>query len=233
MFPRVLVIAVSVVIGCTSYDPDLSATPFYCGTDDPKCPDGYTCMAASGGGSAVCTSGTAPLTDAMPSGTCTMAHSGVLATWDFTGATGSQASTAASSPAPGVTAGNIMRATTLMAATGSGSINSSNWATGAQLDATKYYTLSITPPTGCSLSLSSISIDVTSSGTGPTTASVATSADAFAQTSSVSTTAPSTPSLSVSGHAGAVEIRIYGYGATSTGGTMRAQNMLTVTGATQ
>jgi hypothetical protein len=38
--------------GCSFYDPDLGDRPFQCGTDDPKCPDGYT--AAGDGRDCVC-----------------------------------------------------------------------------------------------------------------------------------------------------------------------------------
>jgi hypothetical protein len=30
------------VAACTSYDPNLGDKPFLCGTDEPRCPDGYT-----------------------------------------------------------------------------------------------------------------------------------------------------------------------------------------------
>ena len=165
------------------------------------------------------------------SGACAMAFSGALATYDFTGTTGSQTTTAASATAPGITAGDISRAAGLTAASGATSINASGWPTAAQLDPTKYYTLSITPPAGCSLDVTSLTADVKSSGTGPASAAVATSADAFAQTTAVSTTAPSTPTVSVSGASGSVEIRIYGFSATGGTGTMRVQNTLRVTGA--
>src|SRR5690606_21218725 len=32
---------------CNSYDPDLGAAPFRCGTSEPRCPLGYTCVAYS------------------------------------------------------------------------------------------------------------------------------------------------------------------------------------------
>ena len=51
-------------------------------------------------------------------------------------------------------------------------------------------------------------------------AAVATSTGAFAQTAPISTTMPST-------------VRIYGFSASATTGTMRVQNMLTVTGSVQ
>jgi hypothetical protein len=29
---------------CSPYDPDLGATPYLCATEEPRCPDDYTCM---------------------------------------------------------------------------------------------------------------------------------------------------------------------------------------------
>ena len=167
--------------------------------------------------------------DASPAG---CAFSGTLATWDFTGQPGTQASTPATSSATGVTAGAIIREPTLTASSGSGSINSSNWPTSASLDATKYYTITLTAPSGCSLDVQSLSITAKSSTTGPTTAVVATSADGFAHTTSVGTAGTaSTPSVSASG--ASVELRIYGYGAGGSGGTMRVSGTLAVTGSLQ
>jgi len=34
-------------LGCNSYDPDLGASPFRCGSDEPRCPLGYTCVSYS------------------------------------------------------------------------------------------------------------------------------------------------------------------------------------------
>lgn len=210
---------------CTAYDPSLPTTPFFCGTTEPKCPEGYTCM-PSASGKSVCTTGTEP----PPSGSCTMAFSGVLATWSLASEPGSQVSTPATSNAAGVTASSLTRAPALMAATGTGSINATNWPT-ASMDTTKYFSISVGPPSGCTLDLTSLAIDVKSSATGPTNASVATSKDAFGQVVTVSTAAPSTPALTVTSATAAIEIRIYGYGATAASGTMRIQNDLTVSGA--
>jgi hypothetical protein len=173
----------------------------------------------------------APPQIAPDASTSPCAFSGVLATWDFTGQPGTQASTAAKSSAPGVTAGAIIRQPTLTATSGSGSINSSNWPTATALDATKYYTLTLTAPAGCTVAVTSIAIDAKSSSTGPASAVMATSADGFAQTTAISTTASSTPSVSASGQT--LELRIYGFHATGTGGTMRVSNTLTVTGHLQ
>jgi hypothetical protein len=224
----VVTLATGLCAACTPYDPTLGPEPFFCGSAEPKCPDGYACTQPAGSGSAVCAR-QAP----SGGGNCTMTFSGVLATWDFAGQPGSQTSSAAKSMAPGVTAGMVTRSSALTASAGTNSINSSNWPTAAQLGTTRYYTLSVTPPTGCSLSLASVAIDVAASSTGPTAAAVAASTDAFAQPASISTTSPSTPSLSLSPSSSAVELRVYGYSAGATTGTMRVQNVLTVTGSLQ
>lgn len=169
--------------------------------------------------------------DSGASGTCANAFTGVLATYSFTGATGNQAQTPATSTATGIVATAITRAPTLTAVSGQTSINSSNWSIAAQLDTAKYYTFSISSPAGCTLSLTSAAIDAKASGTGPAMASVATSSDSYGAVAALSTTGPSSPALAVMDASGAVEIRIYGYAATSTGGTFRIQNTLTVSGS--
>ena len=30
---------------CSPYDPSLPSAPFLCATDEPRCPDGFTCVA--------------------------------------------------------------------------------------------------------------------------------------------------------------------------------------------
>ena len=77
-----------------------------------------------------------------------------------------------------------------------------------------------------------MAIDVSASATGPANASVGTSADTFTHAVQISTSAPSTPALTVSA-TGALEVRIYGFAASATTGTMRVQNMLSVTGSLQ
>ena len=160
------------------------------------------------------------------------AFSGTLATYDFTGEPGNQTSTKPTSAATNVTAGAISRATSLTATTGVDSINSSNWSTSTKLDTTRYYTFTLTPQGSCTLDITKLSITTKASSTGPASASIATSDDKFATTTSFTPNTTATPSLSVNGATGAVEVRIYGYGGSSTGGTMRVDTTLTVTGAT-
>ncbi len=209
------------LIGCTPYDPSLASSPFNCGSAEPECPDGYKCVGT------VCTN-----TDT-PASTCTMAFTGPLATWSMVGEPGSQTQTAAFMSAPGVVATSIVRAAPLIVADGIGSINASNWSTDPSPDLTKYFTISLTPPTGCALAVNSVAIDAKSSTTGPLSAALATSADTFSATSPVSTAMPSTVTLMVTDKTGPLEIRIYGYSAAAMGGTLRVQNMLTVSGTLQ
>jgi hypothetical protein len=95
--------------------------------------------------------------DAPPSsGTCAQAFTGTLATWSFAGQAGNQASTPATSQATGVTAGPVTRAAALTAVGGLDSINSNNWPLTATRDATKYYTFTLAPPAGCTLSITGV-----------------------------------------------------------------------------
>jgi hypothetical protein len=158
--------------------------------------------------------------------------SGVLATYDFTGEPGNQTSTKATSTATNVTAGAITRATSLTATAGVDSINSSNWTTATKLDTTRYYTFTLTPQNSCALDITKLSITTKTSSTGPANGAIATSDDNFASTASFTPNVTATPALSVNGATKAVEIRVYGFGGSSTGGTMRVDTTLTVTGST-
>jgi hypothetical protein len=162
---------------------------------------------------------------------CTMAFTGVLASWSFTGLSGSQASTAAGSAAPGITPGAVSRSTAISATAGADSINSSDWTTSSSRDDTRYYTFSIAPPAGCELTLTSLSIDTAASATGPGSAEVATSADNFTTTATVAASSSSTPTLTVTNATTAIELRVYGFAASGTAGTMRIKSTLSVSGS--
>jgi hypothetical protein len=166
-----------------------------------------------------------------PAGGCAMPFTGALATWTLTGAAGTQATTAASTTAQGVTAGAIARSAGLVATAGTNSINSSNWPAAATLDSTRYYTFSLTPPSGCAMDLTQLAIDLHKSNSGPAMAAIATSDDAFTQTTSVGPDVASTPALAVTGSTASVEIRVYGFAAGNPLGTLRVQNTLSVTGS--
>jgi len=159
---------------------------------------------------------------------------GTLVTFDLSSQTGSEASAPPNTMVAGISAGSLTRSSALTAVSGAGSINSSGWGTGSTADPTRYYTFTVTPAAGCAVSLTSLALSVQASSTGPTKGDVATSADAFA-THSTSFAGTSTPTvtLSVTSATGAVEIRVYGYGASGSGGTFRIQNTVTLSGSIQ
>jgi hypothetical protein len=53
----------SAAAACSPYDPDLGASPFLCGPMDqnPRCPDGYTCMTTTGGDYCLAAGGMVPV----------------------------------------------------------------------------------------------------------------------------------------------------------------------------
>jgi len=173
--------------------------------------------------------GAPPIDSPTSSGTCTMAFAGTLATWSFVGEAGSQASTAVTTKATGVTAGAVTRSAGLTATAGTGSINSSNWALTAARDLTKYYAFTITPPAGCELTITGAAVDAKSSGTGPVSAVISNSTDTYAATATVSTATAGNVAFAAMAN-GMIEVRVYGYAATGTGGTLRLQNALSITG---
>ena len=169
--------------------------------------------------------------DSGSSSACASPFNGTLVTFDFTGDPGNQASTAPKTTAAGVTAGGLTRSSGLTAVTGASSINASNWSTAAKPDATRYYAFTLTPDPNCALDLNSLSIDSTSSSTGPAKGAVATSDDQFATTAAFTAGAATKVTLSVSQATKAVEVRVYGYNAGGASGTMRLQTTLSISGA--
>ena len=162
--------------------------------------------------------------------------SGVVATWAFAGATGDQTSTAASSAAPGSVASPVGRSSDLTPFATADSISSKGWPASATIDTTRgYYTFTITPPTGCTTSLSAASVQGRISASGPSTVVIGTSDDGFAQTSTLAVTTSDTtdtPTLSVAAATAPVEVRIFGY-SSSPAGTYRLDGTLTLTGSFQ
>jgi hypothetical protein len=60
---RLLAIALAAAAACTSFDPKLPDRPFLCGTNEPRCPDGYTCV-PEGSNRMVCSLDGEPTPDA-------------------------------------------------------------------------------------------------------------------------------------------------------------------------
>ncbi|MBA3458983.1 MAG: hypothetical protein H0T46_03410 [Deltaproteobacteria bacterium] len=64
---RFALLCLSILGACKGYDPDLGGSPFLCGSEEPKCPDGYECK-DDGTGRQVCFSSSGVIVDAAPSG---------------------------------------------------------------------------------------------------------------------------------------------------------------------
>jgi hypothetical protein len=173
-----------------------------------------------------------PESGADSAGSSCAAHgfSGALVTFDLSAQTGSEASAAPTSSAAGVTGGVLSRASGLTAVSGAGSINASGWPTASSADQALYYAFSVTPAAGCTVALTSLALDLKASSSGPANASVGTSADAYASLSTpVAGNSTGTVTLSASA-AAPITVHVFGYGATSTGGTLRIQNTMTLSG---
>jgi hypothetical protein len=156
--------------------------------------------------------------------------SGILVTFDLSGQPGNEASAAATSSVTGVTAGPISRSVGLTPVSGTDSINSSGWPAGTAPDKNLFDTFTITPAAGCTVTLTSLSIDVKASPTGPAHAEVGTSADGYTTVSTpFAGTSTETVTLSASGTA-PITVRVFGYGATSSAGTLRIENTMTLSG---
>jgi hypothetical protein len=162
----------------------------------------------------------------------TCAFSGELVSFDLKLTTGAPATVAASTKGPGVTV-SALRRVGLSPTSSSGAINASGWPTGA-LDPNRHFAFSVTPPAGCKLSVTALTVDLEASASGPTQASVGTSADGYAHLESVALSAAgatNVPLVGVSGVSGPVEVHVYGFAADAAGGTLRIQNTLSLTGA--
>ena len=160
-------------------------------------------------------------------------YAGALATFAFDGDPGSEASVAGVAATGGVTSSALSRSLALTPTKASGSLSASHWGTGESADAGRYFTFTITPASGCTLSLDAVRVGLRASTTGPKAVDIATSADGFAaHTASVPGTSEPTASLTATS-SGAIEIRIYGYQASSSAGTLRIVDTVTLSGEIQ
>ncbi len=131
-----------------------------------------------------------------------------------------------------VSSASISRGTGLTPASGAGSFNSSGF-TLAGLDLTDYYSITLTPKVGASLSLSGVFFDGRRSSTGPTSWEVFSSFDGFASTLA-SGTMPNdavthsfaVPLTGFEGITDTLEFRIHAFGSASGAGTWRLDNIL-------
>ncbi len=154
----------------------------------------------------------------------------VLANWDMTGESGSQASVAGTGT--GVSALDVTRGAGLVASSASNSISASGW-TGEPTD---YFSFGFTVGAGKSVNLSTLSIGTRASGTGPGTIGLYSSTDNFSTTLATITQGNGTfvnsviSLSSLTSLTGTVEFRLMAIGTNSAnGGTTSSSGTLRIT----
>ena len=165
---------------------------------------------------------------------------GTLGNFATTGLSGVSVSIAASNVAPNATFSNLTRGSGLTATSVTNAFNSSGWTTAASPDANDYYEFTITPHTAHQFSASELRIGLQRSSTGPPNVVLRTSLDAFTSnigpiiTPPIAPVAVATFVFDLTGVAGLqnsstpVTLRLYGYGASSSAGTLRIERVTTV-----
>ena len=89
-----------------------------------------------------------------------------LVTFSFTGATGNETSFAPDSQPAGGSVSDMSRGSGLLASASAGEFSARNWTTGTTRDLNDYYTFTITPNSGNTMTLTRLELDETRSGTG-------------------------------------------------------------------
>jgi len=158
-----------------------------------------------------------------------------ILTYDFTGAAGNQVSTTGTT-ATGFSSTALTRGPGVTAVTGAGSINSNGW-NSASFDSQDYYVFSVTNSSGSSINFGNLSIGYRRSSSGPLNFDLRVSTDGFNtnQTSVVtftetaSNTSTTTKVIPLSdlnpfNNSAVLEFRLYAWGASSAGGTLRLEN---------
>lgn len=193
------------------------------------CDDGGN--AATDGCSATCTvePGFTCDNDPAPS-VCTVA---TLASFTFTGATGSEATRTAETVNGLTTAPAISRGSGVSGSAGANAFAATGWTTGDVLLADDFFTFTVTPNVGGTISLTQLTFDERRSGTGPRLLSVRSSLDNFATdvaaftipdddlTRNRTVTLPAA-FLNVSAP---IELRFFGFDSEAEGGSWRLDNI--------
>jgi hypothetical protein len=187
--------------------------------------------APEGGALAVDASG-APDGGAPPAA-CAFAYAGSLVSFDLAAVTGVPASVGPAAIAAGLTVTPLERVG-VTPVSASGALNASTWPTGG-LQPGKYYTFTVTAPAGCTMTLTTVVVDLKASTNGPKNAAVGSSVDKFAALAAATVTtaggAATVPVPGVVAIQGAVELRVFGFAAAASGGTLRVQDVLTLAGS--
>lgn len=157
-----------------------------------------------------------------------------LVSYSFTGAAGNEVSFAPDTVPAGLTASAMTRGSGLTGSANSGTFAAANFTTGVALDANDYFTFSLAPAAGMSLTLTRLELDERRSGTGIRNWSVRSSLDGFSQDlgafsvpDDTNTRLNQTTALGAAFQdlAHPVEFRVYGFGAEAASGTWRLDNV--------
>ena len=154
----------------------------------------------------------------------------LLTSFSFTGAVGNEATFPADGVNPGLAAIPVMSRARGTPTAAAGAFSGSGWNTAA-LDATHFYTFTVVPTSGASMTLTNLALKDQRSGTGPVTFAVRSSRDGFSVNLQ---TFASHLSLGrsdiVLGAAFAnltapIELRLYAFGASASAGTWRIDDV--------
>ncbi len=164
-----------------------------------------------------------------------------IVTFSFASATGSESSFGPDAQPAHASVSSMSRGTGVSASANAGTFSATAWTTSGSLDANDYFTFSLTPEAGYSMSLTQLILDERRSLTGIRNWVVRSSLDgfasdlgAFAVPDNDSTRTGNTVNLSAAfiGLTSLLEFRIYGFGAESSVGSWRVDNVK-VEGTTQ
>jgi len=167
-----------------------------------------------------------------------IARAEIIAGWDMTGETGSQASSSPDSNAVNITAGSLTRGSGLTVSTAADSISSSGWTMGTGIDANDYYQFGFTVAGGYAVDLTSVNFSERRSATGIRTWELRSSVDSYAAAITTVGVPDDTntrqqsvtlPTATFSDLAGAVTFRVYGYNSEAGTGTWRLADYTTDT----
>ena len=165
---------------------------------------------------------------------------GTLGNYATAGLSGVSASIPPSNVATNATFSNLTRGSGLTATSVTNAFNSSGWTTSSAPDANDYYEFTITPNAAHQFSASELRVGLQRSSTGPPNVVLRTSLDSFASNIGPVISPPIAPVAvatsvidltTVTGLQNSstpVTLRLYGYGASSSAGTLRIERVTTV-----
>jgi hypothetical protein len=157
----------------------------------------------------------------------------LVTSFSFTGAAGNEAAFASDGTNAKLLAVPVMSRLGGSPAAAGGAFSGSGWPTAATLDTAHYYSFTVTPAAGKAMTLTRLALKDQASGTGPVTYALRSSRDSFAaDLQTFATHAAIATSLSelvldaaFANVTVAVEFRIYGFGAGTSAGTWRIDDV--------